>query len=317
MTGEEGIFLHFQTHTVMKKSAKQTGKVDLYQVVTDRVIEQLEKGVLPWRKTWSSYGLARNYVSGKPYRGINMFLMNFFPLYDIPYYLTFKQAKELGGKVRKGAKAERVMYYNMIFKDADGKKITPEAARGRDDVKVMKFLKYFSVFNVEDVEGVDFTFEELRLLPNERISRCESIIRGYNSPPGYQEKDKGRAYYNPVGDFVNMPPIEQHESAEFYYLTWFHELVHSTGHSTRLARPSIIEPKGFGSELYSEEELVAELGASFLSNIAGIDNDSLFQNSASYVQGWLSKLKDDKQLVFKAAADAQKAVDYIIGERNE
>lgn len=298
----------------MKKSAAKTGKADLYQAVTDRVIEQLEKGVLPWHKTWSSFGLARNYVSGKPYKGINMFMMNFFMDHEIPYYLTFKQAKELGGKVRKGAKAEKVIYFNMIFKDKDGNKLSPDVARNREGVKVMKFLKYFSVFNVADVEGIDFTFDELELQPNERINRCERIVQGYPSPPTYQEKDRGRAYYHPVEDFVNMPPIEQHKSAEFYYSVWFHELIHSTGHASRIGRKGIVEPTGFGSELYSEEELVAELGASFLSNIAGIDAEPVFQNSASYIQGWLSKLKDDKQLVFKAAAEAQKAVDLILGD---
>ena len=298
----------------MKKSAVKTDKADLYQLVTDRVIDQLEKGVLPWRKTWSSFGLARNYVSGKPYKGINMLMMNFFVNHQVPYYLTFKQAKELGGNVRKGAKAERVIYFNMIFKDKDGKKLSSDAAKGRDDVKVMKFLRYFSVFNVEDIEGIDFTFEELRLLPNERINRCERMVQGYPLPPQYQEKDLGRAYYDRVGDYVNMPPIEQHESAEFYYSTYFHELVHSTGHESRLGRKSLLDSTGFGSESYSEEELVAEFGASFLNNIVGIDSGQLLENSASYIQGWLSKFKGDKQLVFKAAAEAQKAVDYILDD---
>ena len=97
----------------------------MYQVVTDRVIDQLEQGVIPWRKTWSSYGLARNYVSGKLYRGINMLMMNFFSPHTIPYYLTFKQAKQLGGKVRKGAKSQRVIYFKVLFKDAKGNAISP------------------------------------------------------------------------------------------------------------------------------------------------------------------------------------------------
>lgn len=111
-----------------------------------------------------------------------------------------------------------------------------------------------------------------------------------------------------------MPPIEQHDSAEFYYSTYFHELIHSTGHAKRLAREEVVTPNRFGSIPYSEEELVAELGASFLRKIADIDSDPIFQNSASYIHGWLSKLKDDKKLVFKASAEAQKAVDYILGD---
>ena len=299
----------------MRKAAKKA-KPDMYQEVTNRIIDQLEKGALPWRKTWSSYGLARNYVSGKTYKGINMLLMNFFSPHSIPYYLSFKQAKELGGKVKKGAKSLQVIYYNMIFKDANGKKISREEADNLGkNAKVMKFLKYYNVFNVEDIEGIDFTFEELRLLPNERIERCEKIVQDYPSPPKYVEEDKARAFYHPVDDFVNMPSIEQHDSTEFYYSTFFHELVHSTGHSKRLAREEVVNPSRFGSIPYSEEELVAELGASFLCYIAGIDNDALIQNSVSYIQGWLKKLKDDKQLIFKAAAAAQKAVDYITCSR--
>lgn len=289
----------------------------MYQVVTDRIVEQLENSVMPWRKSWSSYGLARNYVSGQVYKGINMLLMNFLSPHSIPCYLTFNQAKKLGGRVRKGARSQQVIYFNVIFKDADGKKISREAAETMEDAKAIKFLKYFNVFNVEDIEGIDFEFEEIRLLPNERIERCEQLVNGYLSPPRYVEKDRGRAYYHPVEDYINMPPIEQHDSAEFYYSTYFHELVHSTGHAKRLAREEIVTPNRFGSIPYSQEELVAELGASFLRQIVGIDSDPLFQNSASYIHGWLSKLKGDKQFIFKAAAEAQKAVDYITGDRFE
>ena len=312
--GEESAFLH-NTTIIMSKTAKKKAAPDMYQVITNRIIEQLEKGTIPWRKTWSSYGLARNYVSGKIYKGINMLMMKFFSHHEINYYLTFKQAKELGGKVKKGAKSQQVIYFKVLFKDADGKTISREQAETKEDIKVIKFLKYFNVFNVEDIEGVDFTYKELRLLPNERIERCDQLINDYPSPPEYQEKEKGRAYYHPTDDFINMPPIEQHDSAEFYYSTYFHELVHSTGHQKRLAREEVMNPIKFGSLPYSQEELVAELGASFLCNIAMIDNEALQQNSASYIQGWLSKLRDDKKFVFKASAEAQKAVDYIIGAR--
>jgi len=301
----------------MKQGTKKSTSKDMYQVVTNRIIEQLEKGVAPWRKTWSSYGLAKNYVSGKAYKGINMLLMNFFSPYSIPYYLSFKQAKELGGQVKKGAKAQQVIYFNVVFKDANGNKISKGEAEKQDKVKVMKFLKYYNVFNVEDIEGVDFEFEEIRLLPNERIERCEKIVQGYSSSPKYTEEDKGRAFYNPSTDVVNMPPIEQHDSAEFYYSTFFHELVHSTGHAKRLAREEVVTTNEFGSVPYSTEELVAELGASFLRNIAAIDSEVIFQNSSSYINSWLSKLKNDNQLIFKASAEAQKAVDYILGDSFE
>ena len=290
----------------------------MYQVITDRVIDQLEQGVIPWRKTWSSYGLARNYVSGKLYRGINMLMMNFFSSHTIPYYLTFNQAKQLGGKVRKGAKSQRVIYFKVLFKDEKGNAISRQQAEALGDkAQVIKFLKYFNVFNVEDIDGIDFQFEELRLLPNERIERCEQVFRAYPNPPTYTEEDKSRAFYAPATDSLNMPPITQHDSSAFYYSTLFHEVIHSTGHAKRLAREEIVNPAKFGSMPYSHEELVAELGAAFLCHITGIDNDHVFQNSAAYIQGWLSKLKDDRKFIFKASAEAQKAVDYIIGDRLE
>jgi antirestriction protein ArdC len=315
--GEESTFLH-KKNSKMRKTTSHTTSPDMYEVVTNRIIERLEQGELTWRKTWSGYGLARNYVSGKEYRGINMLLMNLFSPHTIPCYLTFKQAQDLGGHVKKGAKAQQVFYFNVLFKDANDQTISPEmAATLGDGVKVMKFLKYYNVFNVEDIEGVEFKIDDLRLLPHEKIERCEQVINGYPSPPQYLLKDRGRAYYSPMEDSINMPPIEHHDSAEFYYATFFHELIHSTGHARRLAREEVVTPDRFGSTAYSQEELVAELGASFLCGLTGIDREPVIENAAAYIQGWLKKLRDDKQFIFKAAAAAQKAVDYIVGNAFE
>ncbi len=194
---EESAFLH-KNNSRMRKTTSQTASPDMYETVTNRIIERLEQGELTWRKTWSSYGLARNYVSGKAYRGINMLLMNLFSPHSIPYYLTFKQAQDLGGNVKKGAKAQQVFYFNVIFKDADDHTLSKEqAAALGDDVKVMKFLKYYNVFNVEDIEGVEFKIDDLRLLPNEKIERCEQVWNAYPSPPQYVEKDRAGAFYRP------------------------------------------------------------------------------------------------------------------------
>ncbi|MBL7814707.1 MAG: DUF1738 domain-containing protein [Saprospiraceae bacterium] len=314
MAGEGSTISSQNKNYTMKKAASKTAAPDMYQVITDRIIAELEKGVTPWRKTWSSFGLARNYQSGKIYKGINMFVMNLLSPHSTPYYLTYKQAQEMGGQVKKGAKSMQVIYFNMVFKDGNDQTVSKEVAESLgDNVKVMKFLKYYNVFNVEDIEGIDFKFEEIRLLPNEKIERCEQVINSYPSPPQFVEKDRSKAYYSPLEDLVNMPPIEQHDSAEFYYSTFFHELIHSTGHAKRLGREEVKTPNKFGSIPYSQEELVAELGASFLCGITGIDREPIIENSAAYIQGWLKKLKDDKQFVFKAAAEAQKAVDFIIG----
>lgn len=286
----------------------------MYEVVTSRIVEKLESGELAWRKTWSGYGLARNYVSGKVYKGINMLWMNFFSPHSVPYYLTYKQAHELGGNVKKGAKAQQVIYFNVVFKDGNDQKLTPEAAAAMGDgVKVLKFLKYYNVFNVQDIEGVDFKIDDLRLLPNEKIERCEQLVNGYPTPPQFHIEGGKGAFYNPSKDFVQIPPVEHFESAEFYYATFFHELIHSTGHAKRLNREGVAAMDKFGSERYSLEELVAELGASFLCRLTGIDREPVQENNAAYIQSWLKKLKDDKQFIFKAAAEAQKAVDYMVG----
>jgi len=312
--GEESKILHKKNSNNMNKQKSQTASPDMYEVVTNRIIERLEQGELTWRKTWSSYGLARNYVSGKAYKGINMLLMNLFSPHSIPYYLTFKQAQDLGGNVKKGAKAQQVFYFNVIFKDANDQTISKEvAATMGDNVKVIKFLKYYNVFNVEDIEGIEFKIDDLKLLPNEKIERCEQVLNAYPSPPEYVEKDRAGAYYTPKEDSINMPPIEQFESAEAYYATFFHESIHSTGHPKRLNREGVAQFDRFGSERYSLEELVAELGASFLCGLTGIDREPVIENTAAYIQGWLKKLKDDKQFIFKAAAEAQKAVDFIVG----
>ncbi len=315
--GEEGVFLH-KHNNKMRKEKSQTTAPDMYQAVTNRIIERLEQGELTWRKPWSSYGLARNYVSGKAYRGINMLLMNLFSPHSIPYYLTFKQAQELGGNVRKGAKSQQVFYFNVIFKDANNQTLSKEKAEALgDDVKVIRFLKYYNVFNVEDIEGVEFKIDDLRLLPHEKIERCEQVWNAYPSPPKYVEEDRARAFYRPQEDLINVPPIEQFETAENYYATLFHEAIHSTGHPNRLNREGVAQFDRFGSERYSLEELVAELGASFLCGLTGIDREPIIENTAAYIQGWLKKLKDDKQFIFKAAAEAQKAVDYIVGNTFE
>lgn len=313
MADEESSISSQKKQSEMKKAAVKNTSPDMYEVITNRIIEQLEKGTLPWLKTWSSYGLAKNYVSGKTYKGINMLMMNFFSPHSVPYYLTYKQAQELGGNVKKGAKAEQVIYFNMVFKDSNDNTISKESANTLDGVKVIKFLKYYNVFNVADIEGIEFKIDDLQLHDNEKIERCEQVINGYPSHPLYEEKDKGRAYYSPMEDYINMPPIEQHHNSEAYYATFFHEVVHSTGHAKRLNREGIAQFDKFGSERYTMEELIAELGASFLCGITGIDREPIIENSAAYIQGWLGKLKGDKQFIFKAAAEAQKAVDFIIG----
>lgn len=302
---------------------KRTNRVkpDLYQEVTDKIIKKLEEGTAPWRCSWSRYGMAQNYISGNAYRGINAFLMNFIPVHPIPYYLSFKQAKDLGGHVKKGAKAEKVYFFKAYHKDADGKTITEDRAAQLagmgEGVQRIPFLKSFAVFNIADVEGVEFDIPELKEHENDPIPACEALVSAVPNPPTFVHEDGNGAWYAPKRDKLNMPLLNQFESAEEYYCTLFHELTHSSGHVSRLNRDGITGTVKRGSDEYAREELIAEMGASFLCAAAGIDVASVTDNSAAYIAGWLSRLQNDKTLVLKAAAGAQKAADYLLNIERE
>lgn len=288
---------------------------NLYEEVTNKIISMIEQGVAPWRRTWSKYGLARNYGTKHIYTGINLLLMN-NTVHPIPYFMTFKQVKEYDGQIRKGAKAEKVIYFDVHYKDRNDTSLDKEEALRRrkngEEIQILKFIKYYHVFNIEDIEGIDFQIAEIELRPNEKLALCERIIEDMPNRPELKQINANKACYAPTHDFVNMPAIEQFESAEFYYATFFHELVHSTGHASRLAREEVMNPITFGSKSYSKEELVAEMGASFLCSSVQIDYDNVVENNAAYLTGWLKVLKEDSKFIFKVAADAQKAADYIL-----
>lgn len=242
--------------------------------------------------------------------------MNLTP-HPIPYFMSFQQVKDKGGKIRKGAKAEMVYFFKPLFKDKDEQFVKLEQAKALkgmgEEVHVIPMLKYYNVFNIEDVEGIKIEIPEVEIKPHEKIKRCEAVIKRMKNAPRFVFEDANRAYYSPMSDKLNMPAIGQFETPEDYYTTLFHELTHSTGHKTRLNREGITKLNPFGSAEYSKEELIAEMGASFLSAHVGINLQELTENSAAYLQGWLSVLKADKKLIFKAASEAQKAVDYILG----
>jgi antirestriction protein ArdC len=212
-----------------------------------------------------------------------------------------------------------VIYFNVYYKDANDQNLSKFEARARADrgeeIQVLKFIKYYNVFNIADIEGIEFEIPEIELKPNEKIERCENIIENMPNRPELKSIDGNRAFYSPTHDFVNMPAIEQFETAEDYYATYFHELTHATGHASRLKRDEILNPHQFGSKPYSREELVAEMGASFLCSNCQIDYDSITENSAAYLAGWLNILRADSKFIFKAAAEAQKAADYILNRK--
>lgn len=296
---------------------KQRQKLDVYQMVTDRIIEALEQGTIPWFKTWQGLGSPKNYVTKHVYSGINALITNLSP-YDIPCFLTLKQANELGGKVRKGSRSLPIVYWTVSYKDENGKFYGEEInseEEGRDMPNVQKLFlaRYYQVFNIADVEGVDFNLPFLDY-DFDPIPTCEQMIDHMPDAPEIRFGGNN-AYYVPSKDYVKVPFKAQFNTPEDYYFTLFHELVHSTGHEKRLNRPGIMEKTKFGDIEYSQEELIAEIGASFLSAIAGIENPALVENSHAYIAGWLGKLRDDKQFVFKATKEAKKAVECVVTEK--
>lgn len=267
---------------------------NLYEEVTNKIIALIEHGIAPWRRTWSTYGLARNYGTKHIYTGINLLLMN-NTLHPIPYFMTFKQVKEYDGQVRKGAKAEKVIYFDVYYKDGNDTSLDKEEALRRrkngEDIQILKFIKYYHVFNIEDIEGIEFQIPEIELRPNEKIALCERIIEDMPNRPELRQINANRACYAQELDFVNMSAIEQFESPEYYYATFLHDLVHSTVHASRLAREEVMNPQKFGSISYSKEELFAEIGVSFICSSVQIDYDNIVENNAAYLDGWLKVLK--------------------------
>ena len=277
----------------------------VYEIITDRIMKKLEEGTVPWRMPWNaSAGHPKNFVSRKEYWGINVFLTG-SQGYESPYWLTFKQAKELGGYVKEGAKGTPIVYCDTFKKEVVGKD-------GEVEERELSFLRYYTVFNVAQVDGIEVPASDVAERPFSPIHECERIVADMPFPPAIKT-GSDRAFYRSSEDTVYMPRAELFVSDEEYYSTLFHEIVHATGHKTRLNRRPSTERRSFGDEAYSKEELVAEMGASFLSAIAGIEPATL-DNSAAYIQGWLKALRDDRKLVILAAAAAQRATDYILSK---
>ena len=278
---------------------------DVYEIITARIISQLESGTVPWHKPWNvgPHGGPQNLVSKKGYRGVNVFLLSCMP-YTMPYWVSYKQAQQLGGHVRKGEKSTPVVFWKWLEKE--------NLKTGKPDK--IPLLRYYRVFNVSQCDGIDGKIpqvDEQEVESFEPIAECERIVETMPDRPDIRHGMDG-GFYQPSNDFVGMPDRERFDSPESYYSTLFHELTHSTGHTSRLNRKGIVTVAGFGSQTYSKEELVAEMGASFLSGHVGIEADTI-DNSASYIASWLKRLRDDKKLVVQAAAQAQKAVDFIRG----
>lgn len=277
----------------------------VYQIVTEQIIKQLESGVAPWHRPWRTEPPC-NLVSGKEYRGINPFLLA--PQgYGSRYWLTFNQANKLGGHIRRGEKSSIVTFWKI------GDERVVKSAEGTERKTRPFLLRFYRVFNIEQTEGIA---EKLGLgkasprIPS--LDKCETIVSSMPNPP--KREQSGRAWYRPSTDTVGIPSRSAFNSAEEYYSTLFHELTHSTGHTSRIGREGIDQLNTFGSDSYSKEELVAEMGAAMLCGVTGIVPATL-SNSAAYLNSWIDRLRGDSQLIVSAASQAQKAADYIQGVR--
>lgn len=270
-------------------------------IITERIMAMIEQGAAPWQRPWRvASQMPRNLVSGKSYRGINIFLLHAMQ-YASPFWLTFKQAQALGGNVKRGEKSSPVIFWKRL----------ETVDEQTQEKKVVFLLRYYHVFNLAQVENVKH--ETLPPSPDKPTTTpAAEIVAQMPNRPTIKHGFRACCYC-PGSDEINMADAGTFSTSADYYGTLFHELTHSTGHPSRLAR---LENKrvNFGTADYSREELVAEMGAAFLCGEAGIF-DRTVNNSAAYLQGWLSALDNDRSLIVTAAAQAQKAADYILNRR--
>ena len=297
---------------------------NVYQMVTDRIVAQLEKGLVPWRKPWTGVGVeeggAINYVTRKPYSLINQMLLG-----REGEYLTFNQVKERGGNIKKGAKSGVVVYFSNVTlrkreeKTEDGETKTVKVKEER----LVPILRYYNVFHIDDCEGIESKIK-VEEQTGPKISPIESAEKVIND---YVQREKSltfrnnvptdKAYYSPGSDLVSVPMLSQYDIAEEYYSTTFHELTHSTMPESRCNRKAEQKLAAFGSEDYSLEELVAGIGSAMLCSSVKIDCDKAFNNSVAYIQGWLRKLKNDNKMIVWASSRAEKAAKYILGVKED
>ena len=280
-------------------------KFDIYETVTNLIVERLEAGVIPWHMPWkTASAIPRNLVSKKPYRGFNFWYLLSFG-FERPYFLSFKQVQDLGGKIKKGSSSFMVVFWKMVEYEKD------------DETKEIPMLRYYRIFHIDDVEGIDpdkipeNTAHDHDFDP---IASCEQLIQFWSDSPVIK-LDQKKACYIPSLDEIHMPGARTFFQDEEYYSTIFHECVHATGARKRLNRHARFSSLNFADSGYTQEELVAEMGAAYLCGICGIENATI-DNSAAYIQGWLKKLKSDKKFIVIASGLAQKAVDYILDHQD-
>lgn len=290
-------------------------KKTVAQIVVDAILAHLDSGVSPWHKPWVG-GEPRN-IAGREYRGINKFLLGCAP-YPNPVFLTFKQAHEYGGNIKKGEKALPCVFWRVsdVLCDGEDEKDGGDDADAKNAQKSRFVLRYYNVWNIEQVEGLPDKVREKADVPvfeHDPISEAEAVWDGYKGAPPMFE-DSSSAFYSPANDEIHVPPRSAFPDLAEFYSTLFHEAGHSTGHSSRLSRDA---HGGFGTASYGREELVAELCAAILCNHCGITRT--LKNAAAYCGNWSKTIREaPAKAVVAAASAAQKASDFILGvEKSE
>ena len=290
----------------MRTRMRKTGKT-VYEEITERIIESLEAGVAPWVRPWGSarLGQHRNGVTDRPYSGINIMLLNLVAMkngFADPRWLTFKNAEQLGGHVRKGEKGVGIVFWKIKFV---GEHITDDADN-EDDRNVVPLLRMFTVFNVEQCENIELPPLEVSAgITDVENPDAEQILALPDLKHGGNE-----AYYSKTGDFIVMPDRESFDNLNFYYSTFYHEIVHWSGHPSRLSREFGMR---FGDQNYAFEELIAEIGSAFLGSATGIPFENM--RHPEYVGSWLQILSKDTRAIFTAAAKAQVAADFVLDKK--
>jgi antirestriction protein ArdC len=290
---------------------------DLYQVITDKILEEIEKnGKLNWVKEWKTRkaGSPMNAITKKPYEGINFFLLS-MNAYSSQYWLTYKQVEQLGGNVKKGEKATMIVFWKM------NTYTKTNVATNEEETKNVPLLRYYNVFNVEQCENITIKedIEPIEYTDNQRIEIAEKLCYDYQRREdiSYFIKESNGAFYTPSKDSITMPLLEQFNHSQAFYSTFFHEIAHSTGHAKRLNRKEVTTISHFGSCDYGLEELTAELTSAFVCAEIGISNETTERNSVAYLKNWKNAIKADKKMFLMASQRASKACKFILNGKEE
>jgi len=279
---------------------------DIYKKVTDLIIERLEAGQIAWENPVINNCRPQNLVTGHIYRGINPLILS---LCETPYFMTFKQAKNIKANVKKGAKSLPVVFWSITRK-------TELNEGGEAEEKMYYFLKYYNVFNISDIEDIPEKYlnkTHLEKNNNIEIQTAEKIIKNYKNVPAFGYCS-GTPHYSPSDDIIRTPKKEYFKNSNAYYSTLFHEMAHSTGHEKRLNRfKEYAKALHFGNKEYAKEELTAELTAGFLMSETGESIN--IDNKTAYIQSWLKVLKNDNKILLQSAGRAEKATNYIMNRQ--